>query len=217
MGLSALRKSRKLWLAREAYRKAKWRYYRYRSKRPTAERMMLRRKWWRLWQEATAMREKREYQIAHWDAVTISKPGMDFIAKEEGEVRHAYNDPAGHATFGIGHLIHHGAVTDADRKVWGTKSNPKSHEFVMEVFDKDLDKYEAAVRDAVSVRLKQHEFDALVSLCFNIGIAGFKGSTVVKRLNAGDKKGAADAILMWNKPSMLIPRREREKARFLNK
>ncbi len=217
LSLKQLRESRKSWLAKEAYRKAKWRYYRYRSKRPTVERLALRRKWWALWEEAKAMREKRDHQIANWDARAISKAGLEFLIKEEGVVPYAYNDPAGHATFGVGHLIHLGPVNDADRVKWGTKTRPKSREFVLEVLDKDLDKYEEAVRDAVSVRLKQHEFDALVSLCFNIGVAGFKGSTVVKRLNVGDRKGAAEAILMWNKPSILIPRRLREQALFLNK
>jgi lysozyme len=39
---------------------------------------------------------------------------------------------------------------------------------------------------------------------------------VVKRINAGDFRGAADAILMWDKPSTLIPRRRRERELFLN-
>jgi lysozyme len=39
---------------------------------------------------------------------------------------------------------------------------------------------------------------------------------MVKRINAGDFRGAADAILMWNKPSILIPRRRRERELFLN-
>ena len=43
------------------------------------------------------------------------------------------------------------------------------------------------------------KYDALVSLCFNIGISGFERSTVCRRLNEGNYLGAADAFLMWNK------------------
>jgi hypothetical protein len=39
----------------------------------------------------------------------------------------------------------------------------------------------------------------MVSLCFNIGPGAFAGSTLVKRFNAGDEPGAADAFLMWRK------------------
>jgi lysozyme len=87
---------------------------------------------------------------------------------------------------------------------------------VERVLRKDLARYEQAVRDAVRKPLKPHQFDALLSLAFNIGTGGFKRSTVVKRLNAGDFRGAADAILMWNKPAILVPRRRRERELFLN-
>jgi GH24 family phage-related lysozyme (muramidase) len=39
---------------------------------------------------------------------------------------------------------------------------------------------------------------------------------VVKKINANDMQGAAEAILMWNKPDVLINRRKREKALFLS-
>ncbi len=145
---------------------------------------------------------------------TLSHEAIQFIINEEGAVPFAYNDPANNATFGIGHLLHLGPVTEADRIQWGTRQNPKP-ELVIPTFKEDLKKYEAAVREAVTPKLKLHEYAALVSLCFNIGIGGFRNSTVVKRLNAGDYNGAASAILMWNRPSILIPRRERERKLFL--
>jgi GH24 family phage-related lysozyme (muramidase) len=144
----------------------------------------------------------------------MSTRGLEMLIREEGSIPYAYNDPAGHATFGVGHLIHYGPVTAADQRKWGTRSHPKTS-LVLPTLKKDIKKYESAVRKAVKVPLKQHEFDALVSLCFNIGTGGFSSSTVVHRLNAGDKRGAADAILMWDNPSMLRPRRERERRLFL--
>ena len=150
------------------------------------------------------------------NAKAISQKGLEFLVKEEGVVPWAYNDSEGHATFGVGHLIHLGPVNDKDRARWGTKRKPKTREFAMKVFRKDLAAYEATVRDSVDVGLAAHEFDALVSLCFNIGRAGFRESTVVRKLNAGNRRGAADAIRLWDRPSVLRARRERERALFLH-
>ena len=44
-----------------------------------------------------------------------------------------------------------------------------------------------------------NEFAAMVSLCFNIGPEGFKGSTVARLFNRGDKAGAAAAFALWRK------------------
>jgi lysozyme len=63
----------------------------------------------------------------------------------------------------------------------------------------DLARYEKAVLDAVTLPLKQYEFDALVSLVFNIGVSAFRTSTVVRHLSAGDRAAAAAAFSQWNK------------------
>ena len=170
------------------------------------------------YKQAKAARQLIDRQIARLQSAKQASPkGLAFLIAEEGFVPHAYNDPAGHATFGVGHLLHRGAVTAADRAEWGTKAKPKQRALVERVLREDLARrYEPAIRDAVKKPLKPHQFDALLSLCFNIGTGGFKGSTVVKRLNAGAFRGAADAILLWDKPSMLVPRRRRERELFLN-
>jgi lysozyme len=148
----------------------------------------------------------------------LSIKGRQFLAAREGAIRYAYNDSAGHATFGIGHLLHHGPVTEEDRRKWGTKANPAPMAVVLRVFDQDIKRYEATVRESVGRRLPQHRFDALVSLCFNIGQGAFAKSTVVRELKA-KKRGfvnrAADAILLWKKPPELIARRRMERRLFL--
>jgi lysozyme len=83
------------------------------------------------------------------------------------------------------------------------------------IFAADLAPFEAAVSAAVPASLTQNQFDACVSLAFNIGARGFQGSTVVHRLAAGDRAGAADAFLMWNHPPELAGRRRAERAQFL--
>lgn len=148
----------------------------------------------------------------------LSRKGREFLKTQEGVRRYAYNDSAGHATFGIGHLIHKGPVTDADRRQWGTVSKPKPMELVWRVFDEDIKEYEAAVRNAVGRRMWQHRFDACVSLCFNVGVGGFRSSTVVRELRArrpGFSVRAADGFLLWNRPPELLPRRRRERRLFL--
>ena len=63
----------------------------------------------------------------------------------------------------------------------------------------DADKTAQAVRDCAPVPMYQHEFDVYVSLSYNIGTHAFCSSTVARRLNSGDYKGACEAILMWDK------------------
>lgn len=96
----------------------------------------------------------------------------------------------------------------------------------------DIKPFEKAVRDGVKVTLRQEEFDALVSLCFNIGVAAFTGSSVVTEINKGkyksgdakDRKAAIDlidgAFAKWNKSGGVVldgltKRRKSEADRFL--
>jgi lysozyme len=150
----------------------------------------------------------------------LSKKGRDFLIAQEGVRRYAYNDSAGHATFGVGHLLHLGPVREADRQRWGTPRHPKPMSLVYEVLAEDLRKYELVVRRTVRRRMWQHRFDACVSLAFNIGIGGFADSTVARELREARKgfgQRAADAFLLWRNPPELLPRRKRERALFLHK
>lgn len=88
------------------------------------------------------------------------------------------------------------------------------------LLDADLVRFEKVVNDSVKVPINQNQYNALVSLAFNIGTAAFLRSTVLRRLNAGAYQGAADAILMWNKVKGkkvkgLVNRRESERKLFL--
>ncbi|SEK64645.1 lysozyme [Nitrosovibrio tenuis] len=79
----------------------------------------------------------------------------------------------------------------------------------------DASKFEGAIKQCVTVPLHQHEYDALVSLAYNIGAQAFCGSTLVKKLNAGDYEGACIEIKRWNRQGGkilqgLVKRRETE-------
>jgi lysozyme len=75
------------------------------------------------------------------------------------------------------------------------------------------------------IALAQHQFDAMVSLAFNIGSRAFRTSTVLRQHRAGNYAAAADAFLMWDKDHHdgqlvvvpgLLKRREIERAYYLN-
>jgi lysozyme len=148
-----------------------------------------------------------------------SNQGLALLIEEEGFVPYAYNDPAGHATVGVGHLLHLGAVNAADQARYGTRARPRfSRDQAIKLLRSDVGAFERAVLSAVRVRLNQNEFDALVSLAFNIGTGAFAGSTVVRELNANRRGAAADAFLLWRNAGgrpILHPRRRRERALFL--
>lgn len=63
----------------------------------------------------------------------------------------------------------------------------------------DVAKYEARMRKCVRVPVTQGEWDAYTSLAYNIGTGAFCGSTLVRKLNAGDYAGACKQILRWDK------------------
>ena len=141
-----------------------------------------------------------------------SEKGLQFIRREEGERLTAYADIIGVWTIGVGHT---GAVDGKPIAKGMVISADKSRELL----SADLLKFESAIARLVKVPLKQYEFDALVSLVFNIGETNFARSTLLKKLNTNDFKGAAEQFLAWKnaggRPVQgLLNRRKREKDMF---
>ena len=88
------------------------------------------------------------------------------------------------------------------------------------MFDREIAKFEDAVTRLVTVPINQNEFDALVSFAYNCGEGALAKSSILRRLNKGDRKGAAQAFHLWNKGggrvlAGLVSRRAREAALFL--
>ena len=112
-----------------------------------------------------------------------SASGRAAITRHEGLRLTAYPDPATGGepwTVGVGHTSRAGPP-----KV--TKGMKITRAQAEEILSRDLATFEAAVSKAVKVPLNQNEFDALVSLAFNIGAGAFAKSTLVKKLNAGNR------------------------------
>ena len=137
----------------------------------------------------------------------LSDTGKACLADREGMRLKAYQDERGIWTIGLGHTSSAGPP-----KV--TPNLAISEDQAWEIFHRDVQKFADQVRPHFKAELEQHEYDALVSFIYNIGPPGFIKSTVLKRLNAGDKAGAADALLMWMKPSSLKTRRYGEYWQF---
>jgi lysozyme len=153
----------------------------------------------------------------------VSDEGIALIANYEGFVPYAYNDAAGHATVGYGRLLHTGPVNAADRQEYGTKSNPKvTKPQALKWLREDVSDAAGTVRSVVKVPVRQQEFDALVSLTYNIGGGAFGSSTLLRELNAGHYRRAANQFLRWNRAGGqvllgLSRRRQAERKLFKSK
>lgn len=133
-----------------------------------------------------------------------STAGLAFLAQNEGTVLHVYNDSRGLPTIGVGHLIRN-----------GEHFTTITMEQALELLRVDVGTAEFAVNSHVTATLSQNAFDACVDFTFNCGGGAFASSTLLKKINTGDMQGAADAILMWNKPPEIMGRRKLERALFL--
>ena len=147
------------------------------------------------------------------DEMSVSNLGVDLICGFEGKRLVAYDDGVGVWTIGFGTTIYPNGIKV---KKGDTCTEAQAKEYMAH----DLKKFELAVNGAVTVPLNQNQFDALVSLAYNIGTNAFKNSTLVKKLNAGDYRGAADQFDVWvnaggKRMQGLVNRRAREKALYL--
>jgi lysozyme len=142
-----------------------------------------------------------------------SANGVGMIKRFEGLELEAYQDIAGIWTVGYGH-------TGPDVQP-GMRISERDAE---ELLKQDLRPAEENVSRLVRVPLNQNEFDALISFVYNVGAGGFGKSTARRRLNSGDRIGAADALTWWNKATVagvlrevtgLTRRRAAERALFL--
>ncbi len=143
----------------------------------------------------------------------INQAGLDLIKTFEGLELEAYVDPVGIWTIGFGHT---GEVRE------GMVISPAQAE---DLLRKDVSRTEKGVSSVINQNVNENEFSALVSLAYNIGNAALASSTALKRLNIGDRLGAAQAIEWWNKGRVngrlvelpgLTRRRAAEKNLFLN-
>jgi lysozyme len=129
--------------------------------------------------------------------MNLSKSGLDRIAGYEG---------------------YHDALPDGSCKAYQRTYNGKKDKWTIgfgctsgvyeglvwtraqadDAFRKELATFEAAVNRMVTVDLNQNQYDALVSFAYNCGTGALQSSTLLKKLNKGDYKGAAAQFQYWN-------------------
>lgn len=141
--------------------------------------------------------------------LALGKDGLELIKSFEGCVLKVYLDAIGLPTIGYGHLIKPGESF--------TKITQKEAE---DLLKSDAQIFVDGVNKLLEVNVTQNQFDALVSIAFNIGLGNLKSSTLLRLVNAGDCKGAADQFPRWNKAggkvlNGLTKRRNAERDLFL--
>lgn len=143
----------------------------------------------------------------------MSANGIQALKNYEALRTKAYLDDAKKWTIGYGHTGYVGNQPVGAGMVI-------TEQQAEELLKQRLPEFEDAVRSSVKAPLTQNQYDALVSLAYNIGPKKFKNSTLVKKLNAGDVEGAAEQFMVWRNAggkvnNGLINRRNREREMFL--
>ncbi|PTA77156.1 lysozyme [Serratia sp. Nf2] len=146
--------------------------------------------------------------------MNISKSGIELIKRFEGLRLKAYQDSVGVWTIGYG---------------WTQPVNGKKVGPGMQIDQATTDRmlkcgvvqYEQGVNQLVKVKITQGQFDALVSFAYNLGLRSLSTSTLLEKLNAGDKQGAADQFGRWvnaggKRLDGLVARRAAEREMFLS-
>lgn len=150
----------------------------------------------------------------------LSAQGLELLKSREGFSASPYFDFHGYS-IGYGHLDikldEFNALSDEDKAAYLAKTI--SEEDATALLLDDVEWAADSVRDLVSVPVTQNQFDALVSLVFNIGRGAFAGSTLLRLLNASDYEGAAAQFARWNRAGGsvhpgLVARREHETEQF---
>lgn len=115
----------------------------------------------------------------------LSRDGFALLAQAEGCRRDAYRCSANVWTAGIGHTI------------YVKPDSSLSDQQIAENFLGDVIRAETAVKNCINTRLTQFQYDAFVSLAFNIGSPAFCNSMLVKEANAGNINAACQELSRW--------------------
>jgi lysozyme len=144
----------------------------------------------------------------------ISNNGISLIKKFEGCRLAAYQDSVGVWTIGYGWT----QPVDGRKIIPGMVIAQVTAERLLKC---GVVQYEQSVNQLVKAKISQGQFDALVSFAYNLGLRSLSTSTLLRKLNAGDKQGAANEFLKWTNAGGkqldgLVKRRAAERELFLS-
>ena len=142
----------------------------------------------------------------------VSSKGLELIKEFEGFSSVAYLCSAKKATIGYGNTFWEDGTPV---KIGDQISKERAETLLKHV----VDNFSVAVEVDIKIEVTQNQFDAMVSLAYNIGLGAFKNSTLLGQLNRGNFVGASQEFLRWDKSNGkpllgLTRRREREKLLF---
>ena len=138
----------------------------------------------------------------------VSSKGLELIKEFEGFSSVAYLCSAKKATIGYGNTFWEDGTPV---KIGDQITKERAETLLKHV----VDNFSVAVEVDIKIEVTQNQFDALVSLAYNIGLGAFKNSTLLRQLNRGNFVGASNEFLRSNKSTGkpllgLTERRERE-------
>ena len=144
----------------------------------------------------------------------ISDAALELIKEFEGLRLNAYRDPVGIVTIGYGYT--NGAGYGPGVQMGDTWTAQQAEDMLRE----GVMRFANNIQRHFTIKPNPDQFGAFVSLAYNIGWQSFIKSTALKRWNAGDVKGSAEAVTWWNKAGGkvlrgLTRRREAEAALIL--
>ena len=147
----------------------------------------------------------------------INKATLDLVKEFEGLRLKAYPDPAtGGAPITIGYGTTAAAGVGIVPKLGMTITEAEAEAYLIRA----LKKFAAKIDPLITRPINDNEFGAFLSLAYNIGPGAFAKSSALRKFNMGDKRGAANAIQLWNKAGGRVMkglerRRAAERALFL--
>lgn len=121
---------------------------------------------------------------------------LPLIKRWEGFRAEAYPDPG---TGGEPWTIGYGTTARAGVGISPRPGLKISREDADMYLRRAVDKFAADLARHVKRKPGINQGGAMISLAYNIGPSAFVGSSALRRFNAGDDQGAADAFLLWNK------------------
>ena len=151
----------------------------------------------------------------------ISDKGLKLIQEFESFEAKPYLDSAKVWTIGYGSTYYPNGkkVTGRDKPITRDYAETIQRHVIATDFEPVVN--ELLKREIASGFVTQNMYDAIISLAYNIGVSGFKRSSVLRLLKQGDKVNASNAFLLWNKAGGkvlkgLVNRRKKEREIFLS-
>ena len=143
----------------------------------------------------------------------MTEEGLALIRRSEGFRANAYRDATGIWTIGYGHTSMAG-LPEVREGLVITRAEAQK------ILARDVEMFAAGVAKALRVSVTDTEFSALVSFAYNVGLAGFERSSVLKAVNDGDREAVPRRLQLWVKAGGqvlpgLVKRRAAEAALFI--